>query len=65
VRFAWAGTDPDVFATSTGCDSRAFAHLAFCARTILRREAADMILVGSFAVRIVAEPFKDSITEIA
>ena len=56
VRFT--GAAPVVFASATGCDfSRAFAHLAFCARAILRREEADMILVGSLALRVGAEPF--------
>jgi hypothetical protein len=64
VRFT--GAAPVIFATAIGCDcSRAFAHLAFCARAILRREAADMIRVGWFACRTVPEPFNDSITEIA
>jgi hypothetical protein len=50
----------------TGCESlRAFAHLAFCARAILRREAADIIRVGWFARLTAPEPFNDSITEIA
>jgi hypothetical protein len=64
VRFT--GAEPVVFAIAIGCDSfRALAHLAFCARAILRREAADIIRVGWFACRIVAELFNDSITEIA
>jgi hypothetical protein len=64
VRFA--GAAADVFASAIGCESfRALAHLAFCARAILRREAADIILVGSGAFPGVGEPFNDSITEIA
>jgi len=64
VRFT--GAEPVVFAVATGFDSlRAFAHLALCARAILRREAADIIRVGWFAFRVLAEPFNDSITEIA
>jgi len=63
VRFAGAGGL--VFTSASGCDfSRTFAHLAFCARAILRREAADIILVG-WLFWVVAEPFNDSITEIA
>jgi hypothetical protein len=55
-----------VFVIAVGCDvSRAFCHLAFCARAILRRDAADIIRVGWFAFWSVAEPFNDSITEIA
>jgi hypothetical protein len=65
VRLARAGADPDVFAIATGCEFRALAHLAFCARAILRRETADMILVGSFAVWTVASPFNDTSIEIA
>jgi hypothetical protein len=64
VRFA--GTDAVVFASAIGCDFfRAFAHLARCACAILRREAADIIRVGCFAVPNVPEPFNASITEIA
>jgi hypothetical protein len=64
VRFV--GAEAVVFAVATGSDSfRALAHLALCACAILRREAADITLVGGFAFRIVAEPFSDSITEIA
>ena len=50
VRFA--GAELVAFAIpSAGCDSfRAFAHLAFFARAILRREAAEMIRVGWFAL---------------
>ena len=51
---------------TTGCDPfLALAHLALCARAILRREAADMIRVGWFACPNVPEPFSDSITKIA
>jgi hypothetical protein len=65
VRFT--GAEAVVFvAPITGCDSfRARAHLAFCALAIFRREAADMVRVGWFAVRDAAEPFNDSTTEIA
>jgi hypothetical protein len=41
-----------------------FAHLAFCASAILRREAADIIRFGRPALSIVLVPFKDSIAEI-
>jgi hypothetical protein len=45
VRFT--GAEAIGFASATGCDvSRAFAHPAFCARAILRREAADMTRIG-------------------
>ena len=55
-----------LFGRAVGCDvPRSFAHLAFCACAILRREAADIIRVGWLALRIVAEPFNDWITEIA
>ena len=47
------------------CGLRSFAHRAFCACAILRREAAETIRVGWLASRDAAEPFKDSITEIA
>jgi hypothetical protein len=72
VRFT--GAELVTFATpAAGCDSfRTFAHLACCARAILRREAADtfrvgadMVWVGWFACRDVPLPFSDSITEIA
>jgi len=63
VRFT--GAEPVVFASAIGCGSfRAFAHLARCACAILRREAADIIRVGWFALPNVPEPFNDSITEI-
>jgi hypothetical protein len=65
VRF----TAPELFAfiaPTAGCDSfRAFAHLAFCASAIFRREVADMTRAGLFVSGDVPEPFKDSITEIA
>jgi hypothetical protein len=62
----FAGAGAVVFINAIGCDSfRTFAHLAFCARAILRREAADIIRVGWFAFANVPEPFNDSITEIA
>lgn len=44
---------------------RAFAHLAFCARAIFRREAADIIPVGRVDLLVSPLPFKDSITKIA
>jgi hypothetical protein len=65
VRFA--GAEPVAFATTVGCDSpRTFAHRAFCAKAILRREAADItrfdwVVLPGAAVPI---PFKDSIPEI-
>jgi len=42
------GADLVVFAAApAGCDPfRAFAHRAFCAIAIFRREAADMIRFG-------------------
>jgi hypothetical protein len=62
----FTGAEPVVFDLSAGCDSlRAFAHLARCARAILRREACDIIRVGWFACGTVPEPFNDSITDIA
>jgi hypothetical protein len=72
VRFS--GVETVGFAAPiTGCDSfRTLAHLAFCALAIFRREAADivrvgsdMVLVGWFAMPDAPEPFNDSITEIA
>jgi hypothetical protein len=64
VRFT--GSDAVVFASAMGCDfSRTFCHLAFCARAILRRDAADITRVGWFAFWGAAEPFNDSMTEIA
>ena len=56
-----------VFAvTDIGCDSiLTLAHRAFCACAILRREAADMTRAGWFAARVVAEPFHDSMAEMA
>src|SRR6266568_8678953 len=59
-----AGAEP---ATAfAGCDPfRAFAHLAFCARAIFRREAADIIRFGWFVFRDIPVPFNDSITVIA
>ena len=51
IRFT--GAVPDVFVvaeTNTSLDSfRALTHRAFCARAILRREAAEMIRVGADA----------------
>jgi hypothetical protein len=64
VRFA--GVEPVVFAAATGCGPfRIFAHLAFCARAIFCREAADIIRFGWFVFPDAPEPFNDSITEIA
>jgi hypothetical protein len=55
-----------LLAVSMGCGPfRARAHLALCASAIFRRDAADMILVGTFAVFDVPVPFSDSSTEIA
>jgi hypothetical protein len=63
VRFT--GAEEVVFAAA-GCDPfRAFAHRAFCASAIFRREAADMIRFGWLVLRDVPEPFNDSMTEIA
>jgi hypothetical protein len=63
----FTGADPVVFAVTTaGCDPfRAFAHLAFCARAIFLREAAEMTLPGRLPLADGAEPFNDSITDIA
>jgi hypothetical protein len=62
----FTGTGPVVFASAIGSDfSRTFAHLSFWACAILRREAADIIRVGWFAFCGIAEPFNDSMTEIA
>lgn len=44
---------------------RTFAHLAFCASAIFRREAAEIIRFGWFGLPDVPEPFSDLITEIA
>ena len=65
VRFT--GVEPVVFAAAaTGFGPlRIFAHLAFCASAIFRREAAEIIRFGWVVVRDVPEPFNDSITEIA
>jgi hypothetical protein len=53
-------------ATATGWDFfRMLAHRAFCARAILRREAADIIRFGWVALLDAARiPFKDSIPAI-
>src|SRR5579863_6603136 len=60
------GTEAVVFTSAVGCDfSRTFAHLAFCASLILRREAAEIIRVGWFVPGDVPVPFNDSITKIA
>ena len=49
VRFT--GANVVVFDNPVGCDvSRAFAHLVLGARAILRRDVADMIRVGWFAL---------------
>lgn len=65
VRF----TAPERFgfiAPTAGCDSfRAFAHLAFCASAIFRREVADMTRTDFLVLGDVPEAFRDSITEIA
>ena len=49
----FAGAEPVVLVVATiGCDPfLALAHLALCARAILRRDAADMIRVGWFVCR--------------
>ena len=59
------GAEP-VFATATaaGDSFRKLAHRAFCARAILRREAADTIRVGRVIFPDTPVPFKDSIPEI-
>ena len=63
VRFT--GAEPDVFAAVAECDPfPALAHRAFCASAIFRREAADIIRFG-LVFRDVAEPFNDSINEMA
>jgi hypothetical protein len=61
-----AGADPVDFATSVGRDCfRTLAHRAFCARAILRREAADMIRFGwPDLLGTADDPSKDSIPEI-
>jgi hypothetical protein len=79
VRLA-TGAGVVVFAVATtGRDSfRAFAHLALCARAILRRDATEIIRVGAdgdavtdvipvgwFAGRDAPEPFNDASSEIA
>src|SRR5579864_349737 len=73
VRLPGAEAVVFVAPTSTGCDSiRTFAHLACCARAILRREADDTFRVvaattpvGWFACLTAPVPFSDSITAIA
>jgi hypothetical protein len=64
VRFAG---DELLFAVpATGFTSLAsFAHLAFCASAIFRRDASEIIRFGLVALPDVPEPFKDSITDIA
>jgi hypothetical protein len=61
------GAEAVVFgARAAGWDPfRAFAHRAFCASAMLRREAADIIRFGWFVFRDLPKPFNDSITEIA
>jgi hypothetical protein len=44
---------------------RIFAHRAFCASAIFRREAAEMIRLGWFPFRDAPETCNDSIAEIA
>ena len=73
VRFT--GAEAVVFASAIGFDvPRIFAHRAFCASAIFRRDAAEIIRVGAGGEvdadvipvdRDAAEPFNDSITEIA
>jgi hypothetical protein len=43
----------------------AFAHRAFCASAIFRREAADITRFGRLVSPVVPLPLKDSIAEIA
>src|SRR5277367_2551942 len=64
VRFTGTGTGAVVLViATTGCDPfRARAHLALCARAILRRDAADITRLGWLVVPV---PFNDSMTEIA
>jgi hypothetical protein len=64
VRFT--GAEPVFAAPTDGFDfSRIPAHRAFCARAILRREAADTIRFGRPDLLDTADdPFKDSIPEI-
>jgi hypothetical protein len=61
-----AGAEPVFATTSAGFDFlRILAHRAFCARAILRREAADIIRVGRpDSVDTADDPLKDSIPEI-
>ena len=63
----FAGAEPVVFALPTaGCAPfRTFAHRAFCASAIFRREAADITRFGRLVSPVVPVPFKDSIAEIA
>jgi hypothetical protein len=67
VCFGFAGADPFVFAApTTGFDSfRTFAHRAFCAAAIFRREAAETTRTGWFVLWDDPEPFNDSMTDIA
>jgi hypothetical protein len=61
------GAEPVVFAApTTGRDAfRTFAHLAFCASAILRREAADMTRVSLLALVRVVPPLTLPRTERA
>ena len=61
-----AGVAPVAFATAAaGCDPfLTFAHRAFCASAILRREAAEIIRIGWVASPVAPVPFKDSIPEM-
>jgi hypothetical protein len=61
----FAGAEAVILAAAGFDPFRAFAHLAFCASAIFRREAADIIRFGCLVLRDVPEPFNDSITEIA
>ena len=64
VRFT--GAEVVAFSSAIGCDvPRTLAHLAFCARAIFRRDAADITRVGWVGCWAVTEPFNDSMTEIA
>jgi hypothetical protein len=65
VRLPFRGAKGVVLAVASPEPFRAFAHLAFCASAILRREAAEMIRFGWLVLRDVTEPFNDSITVIA
>jgi hypothetical protein len=65
VRFAGVA-EANFVAPAADCGPfRTFAHLAFCASAIFRREAAEIIRFGWFGLRDDPNPFNDSITEIA